>query len=482
MGILAGHEPEAVLRYFEEIASIPHGSTNTKGISDYCVSFAKKHGLEYYQDKSNNIVIWKDGTKGYEDRPYVMLQGHLDMVCEKEAYSDIDFERDGLVLELKDDILSASGTTLGGDDGIAIAYALALLSSDDIPHPPIEAVFTTDEEIGMLGANALDMSILRSANMINLDSEDEGYLLVSCAGGATAVCELPVTREDYDGIMLTISVDGLLGGHSGQEIDKGRASSNSLIGRLLSYVNRSTDFRLVTVSGGNKDNAIPRASYAVISVRDEVCREKAVNAVNELAAVIANEYHLTDPSISIRVQACTDCESRPMDEASTMRAVHMLRLFPQGVQRMSASIPGLVETSLNLGILKDEGDRLSAAFSVRSSVNSEKDELNDRLMNIMESLSGSMTLKGVYPAWEYNEDSKLQRIMTDTFRELYGREMKVQAIHAGVECGLFADSVKGLDAVSIGPDMKDIHTPKETLDISSVKRTWDYILRVLEKL
>ena len=482
MGVLSGLEPASVFGFFEEITAIPHGSGDTKRISDYCAAFAESRGLEYYQDGSNNIIIWKDGSGGYEDKPYVMLQGHLDMVCEKEEGVDIDFSKDALKLTLKDGTISAEGTTLGGDDGIAIAYALAILDSDSIAHPPIEAVFTVDEEIGMLGASALDMSRLRSKSLINLDSEDEGYLLVSCAGGVTATCSLPVKRESCDGVMLTIKADGMLGGHSGQEIDKGRACSNTVIGRALSYIYRETPFRLVTVFGGNKDNAIPRTSEALIVLENAESAEKAQKVVSGLDRILKDEYHITDPGIRLCAKRTESSGKIPMDRDSTERAIRMLRLLPQGVQRMSSLIEGLVQTSLNLGILKDQGDELTASFSVRSSVNTEKDELCDRLFNIIEALGGSLNLQGAYPAWEYREESRLQRIMTDTYKELYGKDMVVQAIHAGVECGLFSDGVKELDAVSIGPDMKDIHTPKETLDCSSVKRTWEYLLKVLEKL
>ncbi len=482
MGVLSGLEPAPVFKFFEDIAGIPHGSGNTKGISDYCVAFAKERGLFCHQDEKNNIIIRKEGSKGYEDRPYVMLQGHLDMVCEKEDHCDIDFDKDGLSLKLSDGIISAEGTTLGGDDGIAVALILALLDADDIAHPPIEAVFTVDEEIGMLGAAALDMSLLKSKTLINLDSEDEGFLLVSCAGGATAVCELPVRREAFGNVMLTITVDGLLGGHSGQEIDKGRASSNFLMGRILSELNRELDIRLVTVKGGNKDNAIPRKTEAVVALKDDTDLRKATGIAGAMGTVFSGEYKATDPDIRVSCAETAAKDEEPMDRESSQKAIWMLRLLPQGVQRMSPDIKDLVQTSLNLGILKDEGEKLSASFSVRSSVNTEKDELNDRLSSIMEALGGSLSLMGIYPAWEYKKDSRLQKVMTESFKELFDKEMTVYAIHAGVECGLFSDAIEDLDAVSIGPDMKDIHTPKECLSAESVKRTWEYVVKVLGKL
>lgn len=483
MAVLTGLEPKSVMKFFEEIASIPHGSGDTKRISDYCADFAKERGLWYLQDENNNIVIRKDGTAGREAHPYVMLQGHLDMVCEKEEGCLIDFTKDGLELEVKDGKISAKGTTLGGDDGIAIAYALAILDSDSIEHPPIEAVFTVDEEIGLLGASALDMSVLKSKYMINLDSEDEGYLLVSCAGGATANCSLPVKREAFDGVMLTITADGLLGGHSGQEIHKGRANSSMLLGRVLSNVFSKISFRLVSISGGNKDNAIPRSTSAVIAVKNEEEAEKISAVVSGLLKVISAEYSVTDPDIRLRTEKTTEAPGMlPMDEESTKRVIYMLRLFPAGVQRMSPNIAELVQTSLNLGVLRTEEACVTSAFSVRSSVDSEKDELIGRIASVMNVLGGTLSLSGVYPAWAYREDSKLRDIMVEVYKELYRKDMVVYAIHAGVECGLFCGAMKDLDAVSIGPDMKDIHTTAETLDIGSVQRSWEYLLEVLKRL
>ncbi len=483
MSVLEGLKPVKVFRFFEEIASIPHGSGDTKKISDHLVDFARKRDLEYYQDDRDNVIIWKKGTKGYEERPCVMLQGHMDMVCEKDKGVDIDFKKDGLKLVLKDGMLSAEGTTLGGDDGIAVAYMMAVLDSDDIPHPPIEAVFTTDEEIGLLGAAALDMSKIRSKRMINLDSEEEGCLLVSCAGGVRALCSLPVERKPFSGVMLTVSVDGLLGGHSGQEIDKGRANSNMILGRVLSNLLRTEEFRLVTICGGNKDNVIPKHSEAVIVTKDEVSFEVYRKRIKELNEVIRAEYYLTDPDIVISIKASDHNEDVfPMDDHSTKVVVSMLRLFPQGVQRMSAEIPGMVQTSLNLGVLKDEGEKIFAEFGVRSSVTSEKEEVCERLITLMEGLEGGVEFKGDYPAWKYCADSPLRELMVKTYKEMFKKDMEVCSIHAGLECGFFSDNIEGLDAVSIGPEMKDIHTSSERLDVSSVERTWDYILTVLKNM
>ncbi len=482
MAVLSGIEPKEVFKYFEEICAIPHGSGNTKAISDYCVSFAKKNSLRYIQDPTNNVIIFKKGSEGYEKSKPVMLQGHLDMVCEKTADCGIDFEKDGLSLKLEDGIITADGTTLGGDDGIAVAMGLALLASKDIPHPPLEVIFTVDEETGMYGAADIDCTPLKSRTMINLDSENEGVLLVSCAGGVMAKCTLPISRNTVAGRILTLKIDGLTGGHSGVEINKGRANANQLMGRLLNELSKTVDFGLVSVDGGLKDNAIPRESQAKIVV--DAGDVEAVKALGEkYHAIFAAEYRVGDPSLSLSVEdggggifaAAAEAESKK-------RMIAALVNLPGGIQRMSSDIAGLVQTSLNMGILKTYADKMTMSFAVRSSVGTEKDELVSRLASLMEVLGGSVECDGAYPAWEYKPDSRLRSLMVEVFSGLYGREPSVEAIHAGVECGLFAGKLPGLDCVSIGPDMKDIHTPNESMDVASVSRTWNFVLEVLKRL
>lgn len=481
MAILTGLEPAPVFQYFEEICAIPHGSGNTKQISDYCVRFAQQHGLRCIQDASNNIIIFKDGTPDYEHSAPVMIQGHLDMVCEKTADCAIDFQTDGLSLRVDDGLISAEGTTLGGDDGIAVAYALAILAADDIPHPPLEVVFTVDEEIGMLGAAALDCTPLQSRIMLNLDSEDEGYLLVSCAGGICATCHLPVVRKMIAGIHITLTVSGLVGGHSGVEIDKGRANANQLLGRALNELRKTASYSLLSVSGGLKDNAIPREATAEL-----VAAPDAVDDILSFAAtyqrIFAAEYHATEPSLSFTATVDKAGTYPAMDSNSQTRVIAALVNLPGGVQRMSADIPGLVQTSLNLGILTTTETDVSMRFSVRSSVGTEKQALVSQLSNLMDILGGSVVCTGDYPAWEYNPDSRLRDLMVDIFEEQYGRKPVVQALHAGVECGLFAGKLPGLDCVSFGPDMKDIHTTSERMDVASVQRTWRFTLEILKRL
>ena len=486
MKVLSSLEPHKVFEYFEEICSIPHGSSNTKKISDYLVTFAREHDLRYIKDQSNNVIIFKDGTPGYEASAPVMLQGHMDMVCEKGKDCNIDFERDGLELVLKDGIISANGTTLGGDDGIAVAYALAILDSSDIPHPPLEAVFTVDEEIGMLGAAAIDCSPLKSKIMLNLDSEDEGYLLVSCAGAVTAASHIPVSFiPAADKTLMSINISGLLGGHSGVEIDKNRANANILFGRILYTLNRKLSFNLVSIEGGLKDNAIVKTAVAVIAVNESDI-QTVKDCVSHMEDLFKHEYVVSDPDIKVAAEI-TDSSSEAaandmMDNISTNRVIAALVNMPYGIQGMSSNIKGLVESSLNLGILKTTDTEVVLSYCVRSSIASRKQEMLDKITSLTELLSGYVTLTGDYPAWEYRQDSPLRDLMKDIFTEQYGREPVIQALHAGVECGLFAGKIPDLDCVSFGPDMKDIHTTNESMDVESVKRTWEYTLEILKRL
>ena len=482
MGVLNNLVPEKVFYYFEELCNIPHGSKNTKAISDYCVNFAKERGLAYHQDASNNIIILKNGSKGYEDSKPVIIQGHLDMVCEKEHDCDIDFEKDGLSLIVDGDNIHADRTTLGGDDGIAIAFALAILDSADIPHPPIEAVFTVDEEIGMLGAASLDYSPLKSRIMLNLDSEDEGYLLVSCAGGVSTTAHLPLTFEKTDGLMAEITISGLLGGHSGTEINKDRANSNRLMGRILYSLSKKYDFKLVSVNGGLKDNAIPNKTTAVLILNDANNKDAFASEISELNDMYKNEYAITDPSISTAVSFSGETSANAMTKSSTNGFITALVNLPGGVHRMSHDIDGLVQTSLNMGILKTTENEMQASFSIRSSVSSEKFMLMDMISCLMDNLGGYITNVGEYPAWEFKKESHLRDLMSEVFEEQYGYKPVVNALHAGVECGLFSEKLPGLDCVSFGPAIYDIHTAKERLSIESVQRTWKFTLEVLKRL
>lgn len=471
MRILEGLRPEAALAYFEELCAIPHGSRDTKRISDYCVRFAQAHRLRYVQDEHNNVVIYKPASPGYEDHPTVILQGHMDMVCEKDADCDIDFSKDGLRLRCDGEYLFAEGTTLGGDDGIAVAYALAVLASDELRHPPLEAVFTVDEEIGMLGADAMDMSVLQGRILLNCDSEDEGILTVSCAGGATSVLTRPISRAESAGAVWRMGVRNLIGGHSGVEINSGRANANKVLAEIL----HELPLCLISACGGSKDNAIPRASEALVTAEDP---QSAFFAR-------AEEIRKTLPATETEVEFyCEKAQSDlpAMTQEDSRAILELLCALPNGVQAMSADIKGLVQTSLNLGILKTDETCVCMTFSVRSSVNTEKTELIEKVRRIGEEYGASYDESGAYPAWEYQKNSRLRDTMIEVFREQYGREPVVEAIHAGLECGIFSDRLPGLDAVSFGPQMHDIHTSRERLDLGSTERTWNYLVEILARL
>ena len=375
MGILSNLEPKRVFEIFEEMCAIPHGSTNTKAISDWCVAFGEKLGLEHYQDEANNVILIAPATPGYEDAPAVILQGHVDMVCEKEAGCAKDMDKEGLDLFVDGDLVGAKGTTLGGDDGIAVAMALAALEDTTVQHPRLEVVLTTDEEIGMLGAAVLDVTPLQGRTMLNIDSEEEGIFTVGCAGGSSVFCHLPLVRENFSGENLEVRVSGLVGGHSGVEINKGRANADVLLGRLLRAMSAVTELRLVSAEGGSKDNAIPTAATAVITVADGGAARKAAET---LAAEMKKEYRIADPGLTVAVET-VETKSLPMDEVTTGKALCMLTCLPNGVQAMSMDIPGLVQTSLNIGILKCGDDEMMAVCSVRSSVASQKQMVRDRL-------------------------------------------------------------------------------------------------------
>ena len=475
---LAGLKPGSVFRYFEEICAIPHGSRNTKAISDYLVAFAKEHNLKYIQDESNNVILFGPGTCGMEDHAPVILQGHMDMVCEKDASCPLDMAVDGLDLMHDDRFVYAKGTTLGGDDGIAVAYALAILEDNTIAHPPLEVIITVDEEIGMLGANAIDLSMLRGRTLVNLDSEEEGIFTVSCAGGATSVISLPVERKAVYGPCVRLTVDGLRGGHSGAEIHKNRANANKVMGEYLSRIQKLMPLCLTSFSGGSKDNAIPRSCQATV-VAMGIGIERINGVAAQLQAEIREKYD--EPQATVQAFDVDALGGNSLTTSATSDVISLLCACPNGVQSYSQDIPGLVQTSLNLGIAK-LGDRFTATFSVRSSVNQEKEELIRKLRELTDFYNGSYSQSGTYPAWEFRKDSPLRDTMVRIYQELFGKEPQVLAIHAGLECGLLGDKLPGLDCVSIGPQMHDIHTSREKLDIASTERTWKFLLEVLKAL
>ena len=475
---LAGLKPVAVFGFFEQICAIPHGSRNTKAISDYLVAFAKDRGLRYIQDEANNVIIFQEGTCGYENHEPVILQGHMDMVCEKDPSCPLDMETDGLDVTHDGRFVFAKGTTLGGDNGIAVAYALALLDDTTIPHPPLEVVLTADEEIGMLGAAAIDLSQLKGRLLLNMDSEDEGVFTVSCAGGATATISMEAPRRAVYGPCVRLAVDGLQGGHSGAEIHKNRANANKVMGEFLSRIQKIMPLCLTSFAGGSKGNAIPRSCQAnVVAMGIDLER---INGIAEaLQAEVREQYN--EPEATVQAFDLDALGGNALPTEVTAKIIGLLCSLPNGVQAMSKEMPGLVQTSLNMGIAK-LGNAMKMTFSVRSSVNREKEELLGKLQELASFYDASFSQMGKYPAWEYKADSKLRNVMVETYTRMYGREPEVLALHAGLECGLLGEKIPGLDCVSIGPQMQDIHTSREKLDIASTERTWEFLLEILKAL
>lgn len=480
MRVLENLEPQKVFYYFEEIASIPHGSRNTKKISDYLVNFAKERDLTVYQDELNNVVIIKEATAGYENSEPIIIQGHMDMVCEKENSSTIDFENDGLELYVDGDFVKAKDTTLGGDDGIAVAYALALLDSDNIFHPRLEVIITVDEEIGMLGAIGIDLSMLKGHKMLNIDSDVEDQFLTSCAGGLSLNINIPVKREDTEGLVTRLIVTGLEGGHSGAEIHKEHGNSNIITGRVLDAFFNEIPLNILSMKGGLKDNAIPRETITELVIPDNARQivQKIVDKYNE---IIKNELSVADPSVEIKVEFGSVEKRQAIDFSSVNKSIFFLRTIPNSVINMSQIMPGLVETSLNLGIMELKEDSLFLVTSIRSSVSSRKEDLKRKVIKLVEIMGGEYTIEGDYPAWEYNANSTLRPKVTEVYKKLFDIEPSFEAIHAGLECGILSEKIPNLDCVSFGPTNYDIHTPKERLSISSVAKYWKFLVEFLKE-
>ena len=480
MRVLENLQPERVFYHFEEIAKIPHGSGNTKQISDYLAAFAKEHNLEHYQDEINNVIIIKEATEGYENADAVIIQGHMDMVCEKESDCHIDFEKDGLDLFVEDGFVKARGTTLGGDDGIAVAYGLALLEATDIAHPRLELVITVDEETGMDGAYGIDLSMLKGKKMLNIDSDEEGIFLTSCAGGTSVEATIPVKRITQTGVVLNIKVDGLFGGHSGAEIHKERGNASILMGRVLNNIANEVPFGIISLAGGLKNNAIPRECNASILVPEEAV-SLVETIISEQSEIFKKELFASDADVKVTSVNAGEQEASILDFASINQVLCYLRLVPNGVQHMSQAIPGLVETSLNLGIMELKEDVFVTDTSIRSSVGSRKEDLRDRLVNIIELVGGEAEVVGDYPAWEYKAESKLREEIAASYKAIYGKDPVFTAIHAGLECGILSEKIEDLDCVSFGPQNFDIHTPQERLNIESTERVWNFLVEYLKQ-
>lgn len=509
MGVLAGIEPVNVFRFFEEICGIPHGSGNVRAISDYLKEFAEKRGLFCIQDALYNIIIIKEASAGYEKEAPYILQGHMDMVAVREEGCDLDMEKEGLRLQISDGKIYAQGTSLGGDDGIGVAYCLALLDAQDIAMPRLEVILTVDEETGMEGAEGIDLSMLRGRQMINLDQEEEGIFITSCAGGARVDVTIPMETAPpeawtEDMRLAEIKVMGLMGGHSGMEINKGRGNANYILGQVLQAVGEHLPVRLVSMQGGVADNAIPREASAVLAVREEETGELE-RTVREQESRVRGTLGEGDPGVQVTYQMLSENsvshitlenfpadaeipqekseagEYRFLEENSVKRALSCLAELPNGVVAMSGDVEGLVETSLNLGVLALMPEGLRLQYAVRSSVDRKKEILCERIKETAGAAGAQVSIRGCYPGWAYRKDSPLREKMVRIYEEMYGVKPALEAIHAGLECGILSGKIEGLDCVSVGPELENVHTAEEKMDIASVKRVWEYLLAVLTR-
>lgn len=481
--VLNGLIPNRVFYYFEEICQIPHESGNTQKLTEYLIKFAQDHNLDYYNDDIGNVVIYKPSAPGYENHDSVILQGHIDMVCEKnyDLEGKFDFSKDPLNLVVVEDSIFAKGTSLGADDGIAVSYMLSILENTNIKAPAIEAVFTVDEENGMKGALALDCSVLKSKQLINLDYEVEGEILTCSAGGRRVRCSIPVETTELSGVRYDIVLCGLAGGHSGMEIDKGRGNANLLMGRLLHTITKHFNFHLVNIVGGLTDSAIPREAKAEILI-EEQNSDELEDIISEFSDTIINEYAGIEDNITLYCQNMGEVSKNVLTRQSKKRIGFLLNTIPDGIIRMSRYADDIVQTSLNSGIMKLSDTEFSLIVNMRSLVTSEKEALSDKIQYLVEAIGGTYLIETDYPGWEYRDESKLREIAFETYQSTFGRNPKMHGFHAGLECGAFFEKIDGLDIIAIGPDIIGIHTPKENLSISSTKRVYDYLLDLLEML
>lgn len=485
MGKLNNLEPTEVFQFFEEITQIPRGSGKEEGISNYLVAFAKEKGLEVYQDKAWNVIIKKAGTKGYENSEPVILQGHMDIVWEKRTDVKFDFETEGINLVIKDGFISAEGTTLGADNGIALAYILAILKSDTIQHPPLEVVITSDEEAGMNGAKTLDYSLLTAKRLINLDSEEEGFVYSGCAGGMRAKMTVPITwsKVPWQFNAMTISIEGLKGGHSGSDIHLQRANANKLMGRLLNQLMSERLIWIREINGGKMDNAIAHECKAVVCYDPTV--EGTIRGICEAFELMTKkEYAMAEDSIKVVITLMDELPAMVFSYITAVKVVAVMMLIPNGVKTISLSIENLVESSNNLGIVRTDKETGEVIFTcaTRSSVATRKELIREEMKSIADLCGADFEVGAQYPAWEFDPNSKLRNILMDTYKQMYNKDMRVEAIHAGLECGLFSEKLPNCDMVSIGPNMSGVHSPDEKLDIDSTKRTWEYLQEVLKNL
>lgn len=474
--VLEGLKPEKVFYYFEEISRIPRCSCCEKEISDYLYNLSLEKGWEVIQDDYLNIIIKKPATKGYENAPVVMLQGHMDMVCEKNEGVQHDFSKDPIKLRIKDGCIYATETTLGADNGIAVAYALAVLDSDDLSHPALEVLITTDEEKGMTGAEKVDGSIFKAKYLLNLDSENEKVFTCGCAGGCGTELKIQVKYQEVKKNCFKLSVKGLSGGHSGMDIHKEKGNANKIMGRILYDLFDCID--LINISGGSKGNAIPREANAYIAINDV---EKVNSKVSTWNEILKNEYATTDSDVVVLLEN-TNAEAAVLERDVFKKTVTAINMIPNGPLSRSTIID-LVISSNNLGVITQDEQYITLQNQARSSV---KSLLTENFVFVMEQIGESLGIEcvaaGYYPGWEFKEKSEIRNICVKSYKEIYGKEPEVVAIHAGLECGLLMEKIPGLDAISLGPDAFDAHSPNEHVDINSVENVYNLLIRILESI
>jgi len=480
--ITANLKPQKVFEYFEKMCSVPHGSGNTKQISDLLAGFARDLGLKYRQDELNNLIVWKDASPDKAGCAPVILQGHMDMVCTKESWVEKDMAKDGLDLVIDGDWLRANGTSLGGDDGIAVAIAFAILEDKSLSHPPIEVIITVDEEVGMDGAFGIDLSDIKGRRMMNIDSEEEGVVTVSCAGGVRADSFIPAHLMKLEGgySVFKLNIGGLLGGHSGCEIDKGRGNAVKLMSRVLFGAAAEFEgFRLCSIKGGRFDNVICPECEATAAVPASAAA-KFKTFVEKFDEIFKNEYAAADPGVELKLEAAVADEA--YSELDSFKVAEALFMLPQGVIEMSRDFKDLPQTSLNLGVISSDADGVHYSNSIRSSITSQKEYVLARVKAVTVSEGGTVTTRGTYPGWAYNRDSAFRATLMDVYKKQTGQEAAIAATHGGLECGLFIEKLPGLDCLSIGPDMRDIHSSAERLNIPSVERLYNLITNFLAEL
>lgn len=482
--VLKDIESVEVFKYFEEISQISRGSGNEKEISDYLVKFAKKYNLYFIQDEALNVIIKKKATPGYENAPIVVLQGHMDMVCEKNEYTIHDFEKDTLKLKIVGDMIYATGTTLGADDGIGVAMELALLASNEIPHPAIEAIFTTDEERGMVGAMKIDSKNIEGRILINIDSSEEGVFIVGCAGGPTVRTSISLTWNDANGKLIpyVIKIKGLKGGHSGEDIHRGRANAIKLMIRILMSLESEIEFNIASINGGVKYNAIPRESSCMILIKSED-KIKADKKIKEMKSSFENEFRISDANLKVESEVVEEQIKKVFSKDSKNRVMEYLYLVENGVNTMSMDVQGLVESSVSIGVIKTKNDEVEFLSLIRSSIRSLYIYMFQKLKILAKVLGAEIEIMSQCPEWEYNHDSKIKIIFEEVYNKMYGKKAKISLLHAGLECGIFDERFNGeMDMISFGPDTYELHTPEEHISISSVKRTWKFLLTVLKEI